>query len=218
MTTITVAIFHNVARDQHDRHTGMHAGYQPSDPMVRVFAYQTDPAGRIPEKIAEEAITPSATATPRDARGEDLAEQYYQRRLRWDCKNNLTDPLRSLSSPGNRPCCPRSCCTRRSVVWLSLDAETEGPKKAGSWRAREHVVSLLDWGGKMSRLRQDAVGRVYGIGGLMTVGDDQGRTIPAIEGRLDKDGRRVLLRIEPTGWERQRYVTSRRQPERCACW
>lgn len=57
----------------------------------------------------------------------------------------------------------------------------------------------------MSRLRQDAAGRVYGIGGLMTVRDDQGRAIPATEGRLDKEGRRVLLRIEPTGWERERY-------------
>ena len=39
----------------------------------------------------------------------------------------------------------------------------------------------------------------------MTVRDDQGRTIPAIEGRLDKERRRVLLRIEPTGWECERY-------------
>lgn len=57
----------------------------------------------------------------------------------------------------------------------------------------------------MSRLRQDATGRVYGIGGPMTVRDDQGRAIPAIEGRLDEEGRRVLLRIEPTGRERERY-------------
>jgi hypothetical protein len=63
----------------------------------------------------------------------------------------------------------------------------------------------------MSRLRQDAAGRVYGIGGLMTVQDDQGRAIPAIEGRLDKEGRRVLLRIEPTGWgNASSMVTSRR--------
>ena len=64
-------------------------------------------------------------------------------------------------------------------------------------------MPLLD--GKMSRRGQDAAGRVYGIGGLMTVRDDHGRAIPAIEGRLDKEGRRVLLRIEPTGWERERY-------------
>lgn len=57
----------------------------------------------------------------------------------------------------------------------------------------------------MSRLRQDAAGRVYGIGGLMTVRDDHGRAIPAIEGRLDKERCRVLLRIEPAGWERERY-------------
>ena len=30
-------------------------GYQPGDPVVRVFAYQADPAGRAPEQIADEA-------------------------------------------------------------------------------------------------------------------------------------------------------------------
>jgi hypothetical protein len=42
---------------------------------------------------------------------------------------------------------------------------------------------------------------VRGIGGLMTVRDDQGRAVPALDGLLDKDGRRVL-RVEPSGWER----------------
>jgi hypothetical protein len=81
MTTITVAIFHNVARDEHDRHTGMHAGYQPGDPMVRVFTYQTDPAGHIPEQIAEEAFA-ICNGHPRDAHGQSLARRYYQRELR----------------------------------------------------------------------------------------------------------------------------------------
>jgi hypothetical protein len=56
MTTITVTIWHNVARDQQDRHTGMLEGYHPGDPMVRVFTYQADPAGLSPEEIAEEAF------------------------------------------------------------------------------------------------------------------------------------------------------------------
>ena len=103
-------------------------GYQPGNPMVRVFAYQADPAGRSPEAIAEEAFA-ICNGHPRDAGGEDLSRRYYQRELR------------SLSFPGNRLCCPRSCCPRRSVVWLSLDAETEGPVKADSWRERARRAS-----------------------------------------------------------------------------
>lgn len=120
---ITITVWHNAATDAQGRHTAMLDGYQPGNPMVRVFAYQADPAGRPPETIAEEAFG-IFNDHPRDPAGADLACAYYQRRLR------------SLSFPGNRPCCPRSCCTRRSVVWLSLDAETEGPVKAGSWRER----------------------------------------------------------------------------------
>ena len=105
MTTITVTIWHNVAVDGQGHHTGMLEGYQPGDPMVRVFTYQADPAGG-PEEIAEEAFA-ICNGHPRDAWGTDLARRYYERELR------------SLSFPGNRPCCQRSCCTRRSVVWLS---------------------------------------------------------------------------------------------------
>lgn len=81
MTTITVTIWHNVARDRHDRPTGMLEGYQPGDPAVRVFTYQADPAGRTPEEIAEEAFA-ICNGHPRDARGEDLARRYYERELR----------------------------------------------------------------------------------------------------------------------------------------
>ena len=56
-------------------------GYQPGNPMVRVFAYQADPAGRSPEAIAEEAFA-IFNGHPRDAGGEDLARRYYQRELR----------------------------------------------------------------------------------------------------------------------------------------
>lgn len=70
MTTITVTIWHNVAADGQGRHTGMLEGYQPGDPMVRVFTYQARPdAG--PEGIAEEALA-ICNGHPRDASGQDL--------------------------------------------------------------------------------------------------------------------------------------------------
>ena len=81
MTTITVTIWHNVAVDGQGHHTGMLDGYQPGDPMVRVFTYQADPAGRLPEDIAEETFA-ICNGHPRDTRGADLAEQCYQRRPR----------------------------------------------------------------------------------------------------------------------------------------
>ena len=103
MTTITVTIWHNVAVDGQGHHTGMLEGYQPGDPMVRVFTYQTDPAGG-PEEIAEEAFA-ICNGHPRDARGTDLAHRYYERELR------------SLSFPRNSSCYSRSCCVHRRVVW-----------------------------------------------------------------------------------------------------
>ena len=82
MTTITVTIWHNVARDHEGRHTGMLDGYQPGDPMVRVFTYQAEAdGGRSPEAIAEEAFA-TFNGHPRDADGEELARRYYARRLR----------------------------------------------------------------------------------------------------------------------------------------
>jgi hypothetical protein len=60
---ITVTIWHNVAVDGQGHHTGMLDGYQPGDPVVRVFTYQATPASS-PEEIAEEAFAASATATP----------------------------------------------------------------------------------------------------------------------------------------------------------
>ena len=68
MTTITITIWHSVARDQHDRPTAMPEGYHPGDPAVRVFTYQADPAGRTPEQIAEEAFA-ICNGHPHDARG-----------------------------------------------------------------------------------------------------------------------------------------------------
>jgi len=71
MTTITVTIWHNVAVDGQGHHTRMLEGYQPGDPVVRVFTYQAALAGS-PEEIAEEAFaicnghpaTPAAKTCP----------------------------------------------------------------------------------------------------------------------------------------------------------
>jgi hypothetical protein len=84
--TITVSIWHNVTRDPQGRHTG-YTGFTPGDQMVRVFAYQTDPRGRGPAQIAEDAFAAFNDA-PGDAETAELARQYRQRRLR------------SLSFPG----------------------------------------------------------------------------------------------------------------------
>ena len=56
-------------------------GYQPGDPMVRVFTYQADPAGRTAKEIADEAFD-TFNDHPRDPGGADLACAYYGRRLR----------------------------------------------------------------------------------------------------------------------------------------
>lgn len=80
MTMITVTIWHNVAVDGQGHHTGMLVGYQPGDPMVRVFTYQANPAAG-PDKVAEEAFA-ICNGHPHDARGEDLARRYYDRELR----------------------------------------------------------------------------------------------------------------------------------------
>ena len=87
MTTITVTIWHNAAVDGQGRHTGMLDGYQPGDPMVRVFTYQAGPAAG-PEEIAEEAFA-ICNGHPRDARGMDLARRYYERELRSVSKGDV---------------------------------------------------------------------------------------------------------------------------------
>ena len=78
---ITVTTWHNVAVDAEGRHIAMLDGYRPGDPMVRVFTYQADPAGRPPEEIAEEAFA-ICNGHPRDAAGEGLSRRYYERELR----------------------------------------------------------------------------------------------------------------------------------------
>ena len=73
---ITVTIWHNVAFDGQGRPTAMLDGYQPGDPMVRVFAYQASP-GRSAEEIADEAFdifndhpgTPAARTWPAPTTG-----------------------------------------------------------------------------------------------------------------------------------------------------
>ncbi len=97
---ITLTIWHNVATDAQGRHTGMLDGYQPGNPMVRVFAYQADPAGRSPEAIAEEAFA-ICNGHPRDAGGEDLSRRYYERELR-------SLPSAKSRSPSGAPAGPSS--------------------------------------------------------------------------------------------------------------
>jgi hypothetical protein len=96
MTTLTITVWHNVARGHAGRPTAMLNGYRPGDPMVCVFRYQVAADRRSPEAIAEEAFAAfnGHPASPQDA---GLARRYYQRRLR------------SLSFPGNPSCCCRSC-------------------------------------------------------------------------------------------------------------
>ena len=60
---ITLTVWHNVVTDAQDRHAGMLDGYQPGNPMVRVFAYQAGPAGRS-RRRSPKRRSPSATATP----------------------------------------------------------------------------------------------------------------------------------------------------------
>ena len=79
--TITVTIWHNVALDGQGRLTAMLDGYQPGDPVVRVFTYEADPAGRTAEEIADEAYD-TFNGHPRDPDGADLSCAYYERRLR----------------------------------------------------------------------------------------------------------------------------------------
>ena len=107
---ITVTIWHNVAFDDQGRHTAMLDGYQPGDPVVRVFAYQASP-GRAAEEIAEEAFA-IFNDHPRDAAGAELACAYYGRRLR------------SLSFPGLSPCCSRSCCLQCRAMWPRSSSST----------------------------------------------------------------------------------------------
>jgi hypothetical protein len=87
---ITVTIWHNVAHDGEGRPTAMLDGYRPGDPMVRVFTYQADPAGRPREEIAEEAFDTLQRPSQEPRGGKELARLYYRHRL-----------LRSLSFPGS---------------------------------------------------------------------------------------------------------------------
>ena len=77
---ITVTVWHNTAVDAQGRHTAMLDGYQPGDPVVRVFAYQASP-GPSAEGIADEAFD-IFNDHPGDAAGAELACAYYRRRLR----------------------------------------------------------------------------------------------------------------------------------------
>ena len=114
---ITVTIWHNVAHDAEGRHIAMLDGYQDGDPVVAVFTYQADPAGRTAEQIADEAFD-IFNDHPRDPDGADLACAYYGLRLR------------SLSFPGNSPCCRRSCCIHQYRMWPGSPSASPGQAEA----------------------------------------------------------------------------------------
>jgi hypothetical protein len=106
MTAVTVTIWHNVARDSQGNPTGMLGGYQPADPMVRVFTYQAPLAGS-PQEIAEEAFA-ICNDHPRDADGADLARSYYQRGLRSLSKGDVVavgEAGLAVASVGWTPVC-----------------------------------------------------------------------------------------------------------------
>jgi hypothetical protein len=63
MTTLSVSVWHNVARGHDGRPTAMLDGYRPGDPMVCVFRYQVAADGRRPETIAEDTFA-AFKATP----------------------------------------------------------------------------------------------------------------------------------------------------------
>ena len=88
MTEITVTVWHNVRTDSEGRNLAMLDGYTPGDPMVRVFTYQTEPRGRTPEQIAEDAFA-AFNGHPADAEGTALARAYYERRLRSLSKGDI---------------------------------------------------------------------------------------------------------------------------------
>jgi hypothetical protein len=78
--TVTVSVWHNVARDSAGRPTG-YFGFTPGDPMVKVFTYDTQVRGCHAEDIAEDAFA-AFNDFPRDSEGQALARQYRARRLR----------------------------------------------------------------------------------------------------------------------------------------
>lgn len=88
MTGITVAIFHNAARDPDGRHAALLEGFTPGDPVVRVFTYQVPADGRPPEAVAEDAFA-AFNGHPGDATAAELSRLYYQRQLRSLCAGDV---------------------------------------------------------------------------------------------------------------------------------
>jgi hypothetical protein len=78
---VTVTVWHNVAADAHGQPAAAPDGYRPGDPLVLVYAYQADPAGRTPDQLARDALA-ALGSRPRDPDGADLAWDYQARRLR----------------------------------------------------------------------------------------------------------------------------------------
>lgn len=114
MTAITITIWHNVRTDPGGRGLAMLDGYTRVTPWS-VFTYQTQPGGRSPEQLAEDAFA-AFNGHLADAEGAALARRYYGRQLR------------SLSFSGNSPCCSRSCCLHRRAVWPGSSSTWPGAR------------------------------------------------------------------------------------------
>jgi hypothetical protein len=158
---ITVTIWHNVAVDGQGHPTGMLDGYQPGDPMVRVFTYQAATASP-PQEIAEEAFG-ICNDHPRDTQGEELARRYYGRELR-----SLSFPETPGVAAGGVEVCDNLCgdraCYERNTTSL---ADTSRARMSLPSRVRgiERARDLL--GGRPEiRLRTVWAGTVCADGGV----------------------------------------------------
>lgn len=109
---VMVRVFHNLTAAEQDRYP---CEYLPGDRAVQVFA---TPAPRTAEHLAVcEAVwellnvgdDPAFTVTP------DPRAVAYRKRGN-----------RSMSFPGNRRCCSRSCCLHRCAVWSRSSSSWPG--------------------------------------------------------------------------------------------
>ena len=86
-------------------------------PQVRVFTYQATAGCRSPQEIADDAYE-AFNADPEMLAGgqREIAARYRDRQLR------------SLSFPGNSPCCSKSCCLHRRAVWPRSSSRPPGER------------------------------------------------------------------------------------------
>jgi hypothetical protein len=96
-----VTVYHNVGDDSF-------SGYRPGHPLISVFAYKT-PA-------VDDAVIIGDAYEMFNIGENGISRAYRARRLR------------SLSFPGNSPCCSRSCCLHRRAVWPRSSSRPAGER------------------------------------------------------------------------------------------